>query len=206
MKIRFGTPLTQYHVFGIFLLGCLTFVIGGFSGYLQSLLGDAEKSILHSRGLNVTDTSSLYFCDLPYDDCLCSVLTNKSENLDNCISYYQLAGSRLLPLISFFLQIFLVRELFSFSADCPHFIRNALWTISLFIFIGMIISIYRNSCYHAQIVGTLVWTGGIIWFLTVYKFTGDLESIESSSQSNTAVFTDIQKRYGNVRIAWQELP
>jgi hypothetical protein len=194
MKIQFRTARTGYHVCNGFFLGCVVFGIVYLNADLQSLLGEAGKSILHSRGLNVTNISPLFFCDLPYEDCLCSVLSNKSDNSEKCISYHQLAGSRILPLISFFLQIFLVRELFSFSTYCPRFISSALWTTSLLSFIGIAISIYLNNCYQAYIVATLLKTGAVLCFLSYYILTVNLEGGHSSPHSNKIVPVDIDQK------------
>jgi hypothetical protein len=169
MRIQYGTLLTSYHACKAFILGFLIFLIGFFNGCLQNLLGKSEKLILQSRKINVTERLDFYYCDLPYDDCLCSVLSNKSDTSDGCITYFQLVGSRILPLVSFLLQIYLIRELFSFSAGRPRVIIYALWITSIFIFIGMTISIYWNSCYQAYISGSLLVTGASLCMLSMHN-------------------------------------
>jgi hypothetical protein len=206
MKIQFGTPLTTHHGLGTFFFGCAVFAISWFNGHLESLFGDSKKAILHSRGLNLTHIPSLFYCDVPYDDCLCPVLSNKSENSENCITNVQLVGSRILPAIVFFLQMCLIRELFSLSGDHRHVIIYALWIASMFTFVGMIISIYWNSCYHAYIALTLCSTGGLLWFLSLHNLLANIDRIPSSSHSNKIVPVHRSKRNHNATRAWQELP
>jgi hypothetical protein len=169
MRIQYGTPLTSYHACKAFILGFLIYLTGSFNGYLHNLLGKSERSILQSRKINVTERPDFFYCDLPYDDCLCSVLSNKSDISDDCITYFQLVSSRILPLVSFFLQIYLARQLFSFSADRPRVVIYALWVASVFTFIGMTISIYWNSCYHAYITSFLLLTGASLCLLSMHN-------------------------------------
>jgi hypothetical protein len=205
MKIHFGTPLTDYHTTGAFLWGCAIFAIGWFNSHLQVSFGEAEESVLRSRGLNVTThTAPMFYCDLPYDDCRCLVLLNKSENSEKCITDIQLVGSRILPLVSFFLQIFLVRELFPFSADCPRVISCALWTTSLLIFIGMTISIYWSSCYHAHITFTLLSTGVVLCCLSLLNLMVNDQRTSDSSHGNRIVPVHRSERNHNASRAWQE--
>jgi len=204
MKIHYGTILTTYYVFGAMLLGCVVFAIGCFNMYLQRLLGESEESILHSRGLNVTRGSEILYCFLPYDDCLCSVLSNKSNASENCITYDQLVGSRILPLVSFFLQIFLVRELFSLSGDHRIVAIFVLWIASILTFLGMIISIFWSSCYQAHISFTLFVTGEVWCGLSFHNMLYNAERIPSS-RDNKIVPVYGSKRNDKVSRAWQEL-
>jgi hypothetical protein len=142
MKIQYGTPSTLCYALSIFLFGAVVFAIGYLNVYLQRLRGETEESILLSRKLNLTNTPKVFHCNLRCDDCLCSVLLNKSNSSENCIIDSQIVASRILLLISFFLQIFLVRELFSLIADHRHIIIYALWIVSFFTVVGMIISIF----------------------------------------------------------------
>lgn len=194
IKIRFGTPLTHWHGCGVFFSGCLMFAIVCYNAELQNRLGEAGRSILHSRGVNETKVPPLFFCDIPYNECLCSVLSNKSQNSEKCVPYNQLAVSRVLPLISFFLQIILIQQLFSFNAECSCLMSNILWASALLIFIGMAISIYSSSCYHARITGILLYTGGLVCFLTLYNFILCVDHFNYSAQRNKRVISRVSIR------------
>jgi len=197
MKIQFGTPLTPKHIFGSVLLGFIILAIICFNLYLQNVLAESEESILHSRGLNMTHISPFLYCELPYDDCLCSILSNKSHISEKCITRIQLVGSRVLPFISFFLQICLVRELFSLSGDHRHVIIYALWIVSVFIFVGMTIGIHWSACYHVYITAALYSTGSSLWFLSLHNLLVNEDHTRSTSNRSQAIVPHRSERTNN---------
>jgi hypothetical protein len=205
MKIHFGNALTDQHIVGAVLLGCTLYGIGWFNMELISLLDESEESILHSRGLNVTRVSIVFNCYFPYDNCLCSNLSKKTNTSETCVTYNQLVGSRILPLISFFLQICLARQLFSLSGDYRHVIIFVLWIACIFTFIGMIISISWSSCYQAYISYTLFGTAGILFFLSFHNFMTITDGIRSSHDTKIVPVYG-SKRNDKVSIGWKELP
>jgi hypothetical protein len=172
---------------------------------LQSLLGESEESILHSRGLNMTRFPTVFNCYLPYDNCLCSVLSNKSNASENCITYNQLVSSRILPLTSFFLQICLARQLFSLSGDYRHVIIFVLWIACIFTFIGMIISISWSSSYQAYISNILFGTAGILLILSLHNSMVYNDRIPSS-HDNKILPVYRSKLNHDVSRDWKELP
>ncbi len=167
MKIKYDPPLTTWLSFGSFALASVVFGVCWFTADLHGHFGESVKAILHSRGLNVTNTSPLLYCQLPFDECLCSVLSNESHTSKNCITETQLISSRILPLISFILEVCLIREFFSLSGNHRLVIISVLWIVSIFVFVGMTIVIYWNSCYHVCI--TLIVTA-ISMFLCYLSF------------------------------------
>jgi hypothetical protein len=205
MKIQFGTATKTHPMVTVFFLGCLGFTISWFNASLLTFFGKSEKSILHSRKLNVTHKPDIFYCDLPYDDYLCSVLLNKSNTSGNCISYDQLVVSRILPLISFFLQIYLVRELFSLITDHRRLITYALWIASIFTFISMIISIYWSSCYHVYITSILFVTSGLLLLLSLHNIIVNAERERSSSNRNQIIIAHRPERTNNANRSWLEL-
>jgi hypothetical protein len=205
MKIQFGTRLTSCHAFKAFFLGFSLCIIGVFNVCFHNFFGKWEKSILQSRNINVTRRLDVFFCDLPYDDCLCSVLSNKSDTSDNCITYAKLVASRFLPLVSFILQIFLIRELFSFNADRPRVGIYALWIASIFTFIGLTISIYWSSCYHAYISFILYVTGLSLALLSMHNSLVVHDHLRSSFNCNQIVVVQKSEKDNKGDKSWQEL-
>ncbi len=169
MKIQFGTPPTTPHVLGTFACSCIGLTFCSLNMYLQVTFGESEKAILHSRRLNVTHTPALFCCDLRYNDCLCPVLSNKTHTSEECIINDDLALTRIYSLISFLLQIFLVWEFFSLSGNHRCVIIYTLWIVAIFTFIGMTITIYWSSCYHAYIILTLFGTGELLFLLSFHN-------------------------------------
>jgi len=187
MRIKYDTRLTSYHTITAFSLGWLLFFIICFNAHLQYLLGESEKSILQSRNITITQRPTIFYCELPYDDCLCSVISNQTNTSDKCVSFAVLVGSRVLSLISFLFQIALVREILSISTDRPSAVIYTLWIICLFAFIGMIISIHWNSCYHAYIILTLFGTGELLFLLSCHNVIIGNDRDRSISNRNQVI-------------------
>ena len=132
LEIQFGTSLTFRHAFAAFSLSALIFFSAFLGTYLHDSFGAMEKSILQSRNVSVTEGPNIFFCDLPYNQCLCSSTTNKLNALDDCITYAQLVTSRISPLISFLGQMYLIWKLFSLNGVQSRLIVYSLWIISVF--------------------------------------------------------------------------
>jgi hypothetical protein len=205
MKIQFGTKRTPIDVFHTLVLGCVLFAIVWFNANLQYRLGESQESIVDSRGLNVTHISIYSYCELPYNDCLCTVLSNRSNTSEKCITNVQLVGSRILPLITFWLQIYLVRALFSLHTAHRRVIIYALWITSIFIFIIMTISIYWSSCFQVHITFILYCTGALLWFLSCHNQLINLDNESSASNRNITVTVHPSERPNQATRSWQEL-
>jgi hypothetical protein len=206
MKIQFRTNTSLKDACYTFLFSCVVYAISFFNTHLQSLFGNAEESILSSRGLNVKHISPLLYCELPYDDCLCTVLLNKSDNSEKCFTDIQLMGSRILPIVSFFLQIYLVRKLISLNSNHCRVIIYTLSIVSIFTCIGMTICIFWSSCYHVSITFTLLLTSSILWILSFYNMLVSEERFRSCSHCNKIAADHSSKRNNNPNRAWQEVP
>ena len=169
LRIQFGTSLTASHACMAFLLGALVFSSALLSAYSHILFGIVEKSILKSRNITVAKVPNIFFCDLHYTSCLCSPSTNESSISNDCITRVQLMISRISPLLSYLIQIWLIQKLFSLHGDLRRVIVYALWTVSLFTFIGLTICIHWSSCYHSYISFTIYITGILLWSLTMHN-------------------------------------
>jgi hypothetical protein len=191
----------------------LAFAIFGvcwFNVDLHRILGECEKAILQSRGLNVTDTSPLLYCQLPFDECLCSVLSNKSHTSEKCVTKIQLISSRILPLISFVLEICLVREFFSLNGDYRRVIIYVLWIASIFIFVGMTIGIYWSSCYHVCITLSVSGTNILFCYLSLHNVLDGPDSmhpdpIHPVSNCNQVIIPHESESTNSESRSWQHL-
>ena len=57
--------------------------------------------------------------------------------------------------------------LFSFIGDQRYLVIYASWILSIFIFIGITISIYWCSCYHTYISYIIFVTASLLWSLSI---------------------------------------
>jgi hypothetical protein len=169
MKIKYDPPLTTWLAIGSFALASVVFCVCWYAADLHVLFGESVKAILQSRGLNVTNTSPVFYCQLPFDECLCSVLSNESHTSKKCITETQLISTRILPLISFVLEVCLIREFFSLSGNHRLVIISVLWIVSIFVFVGMTIGIYWSSCYHVSITITVTVISMFLCYLSFHN-------------------------------------
>jgi hypothetical protein len=167
MQIKVGS--TSNSAVRVALLGGILFLIIGFLGLeIRIVLDNSHEALLHSSMSNMTSIKIGIFCGIPYDDCRCSVQSTKNIHLEYCLTDNFLMISRLHPLVSFVFQIFLIRDLFTFSGKHIRFVVYVLWAISLFIFFIIADGIYRNSCFHRYISLFLHGTGGGLFMFVLY--------------------------------------
>ncbi len=101
MKIRFGSNGNLTAI----LVAVVAFCIGVHCMYYQAHLSRSHDLILKSQPSNVTSTILNRKCGLPYDDYRCSVLSITPNISKFCLDDVQITGMRLLPLLSFVLQL-----------------------------------------------------------------------------------------------------
>ncbi len=205
MKIRFGTTTTG---------GCCLTILFTFFGGIVLLISHfllqpsnkCHKSSVHSQISNLTSsTVNNSFCRLHYEKCLCSILSNKTENSENCITNIELQFSRILPLVSFVLQICFLREVFTLDGNFNRKLIYIAWIASLFTFIGLAIAIYWSSCYHEFIIGNLIWPWLPMSLLAAHNLT--LHNIREEALQHERFYARLYRSESNEKKvkSWQEL-
>ncbi|CAF1296159.1 unnamed protein product [Adineta steineri] len=142
-------------------------------------LKTSHEVIFKLRIRNVTSNETNLYCDIPYDDCRCSVVSVKY-----CLTDARLKFSRIVPIVLFVLQICLAQELFSLSGDHKHLLICALWITSIFVLIGIVALIYRSSCCHGYTLGILYLTGFLVVGFFGYAFLAENERRWPSGRNN----------------------
>jgi hypothetical protein len=165
MKIRFGTINSGRSP--ALVLGFTAFLIGYWCMHFQMRRSWSHDLILEYYPSNVTSTIFNRHCGLPYDDYRCSVLSITPNISKFCLNDAQIASIRLLPLLSFALQVWLIYELFSLSEDCVRFFLYAIGVTSVFIFAGITIVTYHDTCAQPYITMFLFLTSGILFMLVI---------------------------------------
>jgi hypothetical protein len=210
MKIKFGT--TSNNLSRAALIGQILGI--GFSCcalQIQYVLDNAHESHLHSSMSNVTAIQMGLFCGISYDDCRCSVQSTKDEHLKNCLTDSFLLGARIFPLVSFILQICLIRDLFTFIGSHTRFVINSLGIIAVFIFVIIADGIYRSSCFHRYINGLLCATGGVLFILSFFDLLSYRDKGRSSHDDHNAfhrrsTFNDhTSEEINNESVFWRDL-
>jgi hypothetical protein len=206
MKIQFRTYSTVGHIGCLVLYSVVVFGSSCLNKHLLNQFDEIEETIIYSLETNVTHKWPLLCYKHSYDDYLCLPSMNKSDNSEKCITYVQLVGSRILPLVSFFLQIYLVQKVFSLNSDCPRAFIYGLYIFSIFTCICMIISIFWSRCYHAFITNTLLTTSVILCILSLCNQGKNAERIDSFRHRDETIAIHPSEKNNTLNRGWEELP
>ena len=124
------------------------------------LLSICQVSAFKFRMPNVTMITMDLYDDIPYEDCLCSIIQT-----EECLTHLLLKIARVLPLILFVVQVYAIREHISFSGNHMYFLANLYWIVSTFGFFGILIIINQSSPYYANTATILDCTGFLLFCL-----------------------------------------
>lgn len=147
---------------------CAIFLFGFVQFEYMSVLDTSQIWVFRFWMPNATLVEAKLYYDIPYEDCHCSVAPTK-----NCLTNRQLRITRVLPLILFVLQVQLIRKSLSFSVTHTHFLVNAYWIISIFIFFGILVIIYRSSYYYELTAKILLCASSSLFSIVIRHVISD---------------------------------
>ena len=125
----------------------------------KTMLNNSQASVYRFQMPNVSDVRFNTYCDTSYNDCRCTVALTK-----HCLSNTQIKVTRILPLVSFLLQLCLVRELFSLDGNYKDFFIFLLRITCVFTFITILVIVYQKPCYY-NLLSTILRCSGLQLFL-----------------------------------------
>lgn len=162
--LEFGlSPGTQIHTLVVFVF-FISWVICSFNirihEYRQSIVSLSKTN----RALN----TSLLQWDISYDECRCSVTSNKSNSSIQCITDVHDMAGHILPVVSFLLQLYITYEIFIFTGNYRHILRDIFWIIAVFVFIIIAMGACGSSrLYHyTSLIGCV--TGFFLFCIFMY--------------------------------------
>ena len=123
----------------IALYGIILLSVAGIQCRHLFILRGIQKSIFMHREGNMTDVSADMYINIPYEDCRCNVVS-----IESCLTDMRLKYTRILPLISFTLEIYILKDILSLKYYRRCF-RNLYWISSTFLFFCLLVFIYRSS-------------------------------------------------------------
>jgi len=118
----------------------------------------SRKSVFMLQMSNVRSVQSHLYRSLSYDHIHCSIISMK-----HCLTHEQFKIGRILPLVLFVLQVYVIRELLSLSRDYTFSLVYSTWMICLLIFIGILVIIYRYPCFYEHTDKILCITGCLLF-------------------------------------------
>ena len=122
--------------------------------YHLLVLYKCQESVLMGRLTNVTTIEMTSSSLIPYEDCRCSIRSTKE-----CLTDHQLKYTRLILVVLFFCEVYLIREVIRTHRNHVSFFINAYWIVSMLIFVWIVFIIYRSSYYYSCTAGILSWVG-----------------------------------------------
>ena len=188
IKINYGAYLDPSKKFSaVYTFSPLAVFLFCYTLYTQFTFETSYRVLMELSTSNVTTSWCGLCCDLPYEECLCSVQVTKNISLEDCVNDRLLLGSRICPLLSFILQIFIIREVFTITGKYSRFLVKTLWISAVFIFIFIANGIYRSSCLH-RAINFFVPAVGYTWFLLIIFDLRDVRNTVYVSSSNQNAF------------------
>ena len=189
MKIKFGVLSSDPNDAAILASAAstLTLLLSSHIIVSQFNLDYAHRTLSQSLMSNWTSSPMRTWCDISYDDCLCSVQLAKNTSLENCLTDRFLLGIRISALLSFILQIFLIRESFTLTDKHSRSVVYSLWTAAVFIFVAIANGVYHSSCFHRRINSFLYVTGMTLFMLVIYDIIKDRDTVRPTSTDYISV-------------------
>lgn len=131
-------------------------------------LTQSQRSIFRFRMPNVTSVIVDLYINIPYEDCRCSIIP-----IEYCLKDERLKYTRTMPLILFVLIVYFIWNHLSFSGNRAYFFIKIFWILSLFIFFGSLVIVYRSSYYYQLLSTILYGTGHLLFFSVLFKMRLD---------------------------------
>ena len=149
IKTKFPQNNRSYIVARLSFLTLILFLLSYTSVSLEQRYQKSRKSLFRWPSGNTTHDSIWEKCNISYDNCRCSVMTNKTDASVECISDTAAMAGHLLPLVSYALQIYAISTLFSFTGKYSGLLTDICCFVALFIFVIIAIAVHGSSCLYS---------------------------------------------------------
>ena len=176
MKIKFGNSSGYRDEFNfVSILTGPAMVLFFYTRFILLTLDNSHDALLRLLNPNMTLNSDTPCCGMPYEECLCSVQSMRNISSQVCLTDRLLLDSRLVPLLSFILQICFVRKMFTVTGKYSRYVVKSLWISAVLIFFIIVHAIFRDSCSHRVINYAIFGTGGILLLLVFHDIFRHLD-------------------------------
>ena len=170
MKFRFGT--NGYADKRAISLALLILFISLVIMHLGNLFQNSRESYSSSYTSDGTFSSVFFRCSISYDNCRCSVLSDRSNNSIKCATDTQAMAGHILPLVSYAFQVYLIYELFSFEDIYNYNCIDVFWFTVLLILAIIATAVHGSSCLHFYVCTIICLTGvclsGYVFYQLVF--------------------------------------
>lgn len=125
-------------------------------------LQECQHSVFQFHHPNVTSVPVHLYRNIPHNNCYCSFI--KTEH---CLTHQNLQIIHALPLVSFVLIVYVIREHISFSGNHTYFLVNLYWFVSTFGFFVILIMTNQSSPHYYTIANRILTSVGVCLFCIV---------------------------------------
>ncbi len=153
--------------------------------YLNSQFKHSRESIFPSSRPNGTLHSALFQCSIPYDQCRCSVLPNKSASSVKCLTDGMAMAGHIWPLVPYALQLYLLHKFFSFTGKYSHILTDIFWVAALFVLVIIAIFVYGSSCLYFYTCVMIFITSGFLYGFVFHHLSQSKRKSSSRQGHNT---------------------
>jgi hypothetical protein len=173
MKIEIKFPRDNNSHIGA-RLACLTLILTLIFFGIHSLelhFQHSRRSLFPLSSRNMTYANIMAHCIVPFDDCRCSVLSNKFNTSIKCITDVAAMAGHILPLVSYAFQLYFISKIFSFKGTHSHILTDIFWVVALFVFIIIAIGVHGSSCLHSATNAIVFFADALllIFLVTLFK-------------------------------------
>lgn len=151
------------YVIGCGLIALISSVV---NSNFNSQIEYCRETIVSLSRTNMTSNSSFLQCNIPYEECQCSVISNKFNNTIECITNIQATFAHIWPLVAYILQIYVIYNL-PFIKKYTHILKDIFWIIAFVIFIIIAIGAVGSTCLYYKTSETVGYVGVFLYFIVV---------------------------------------
>jgi hypothetical protein len=146
------------------IISMISYVIWSFNDQIN----ECHESIFSRSTTETIGNSTLLQCNISYDECRCSVISNKFNNSIKCITNIQAMIGPMLPPVSFVLQIYLIYKLISLAGNLRRIQKNLFWFAALIVFIITAVTAQGSSCLYSYTSDTACFSGFFLFVVVCY--------------------------------------
>ena len=170
IKIKYSLDIRKVPKLRAVVCGLAIMLISVETMNFCNQIENCRKTIFSLSSTNMTSNSSSLQCDIPYEECRCSVTPHKYSNAIQCITDNQAMAAAISSLVSYLLQLYIICVLFSFTGKYSHTLTDIFWVIALLVFIIIAIGVHGGTCLYGNTIWTLIFSGHILLSIALYLY------------------------------------
>lgn len=154
----------------VMLCAALYFACGGYV-YFVGKMSDSRDSIFPPHTSNATSILVRYQCEIPYDQCRCSLMPNGTNQSVECVTDLDVLVADALPLVSYALLLCVIYKFFSFEGHHKPLLVDVARFTALAVFVIIALITRDRGCFHFGTVFILAVPSQCLFMFWIHWFT-----------------------------------